>query len=308
MYNRHKHRTFVGKSEVAIVGGEINRYELGFDLDELLYSDYLDLLHTSVLLLNGEDGDTIDEFDCGAISYGAGDSVLLDLMGTNYDLTIAKSNGIYQCELHEKQGGGGGGDVTVDASLSLTSKNPVQNKVITLELNGKTVKHLLHYNGTNITENGLGLTYAQIYEMLMNKPDFVVLVYNDRAYHPNIVKASEIVFVSTISSNGYITLSRISIQSNNSVSISDGSAEMLSNKVSTIADSQMYDTNKYPSNNAVMRRVHPLEVATQGISSIPEATLVGAINALPTAHAVKEYVDTLIGGLEAYADAIIEVI
>ena len=34
-------------------------------------------------------------------------------------------------------GGGGGGDITVDKELSTTSKNPVQNKVITTALNSK---------------------------------------------------------------------------------------------------------------------------------------------------------------------------
>lgn len=33
--------------------------------------------------------------------------------------------------------GGGGGDITVDSELSLSSENPVQNKVITGALNGK---------------------------------------------------------------------------------------------------------------------------------------------------------------------------
>ena len=33
--------------------------------------------------------------------------------------------------------GGGGGDITVDSELSLSSENPVQNKIITGALNGK---------------------------------------------------------------------------------------------------------------------------------------------------------------------------
>ena len=35
----------------------------------------------------------------------------------------------------EQYGGGGGGSVTVDAALSPTSTNPVQNKVITSKIN-----------------------------------------------------------------------------------------------------------------------------------------------------------------------------
>lgn len=33
------------------------------------------------------------------------------------------------------EGGGGGGDITVDDALSTTSENPVQNKVITNKVN-----------------------------------------------------------------------------------------------------------------------------------------------------------------------------
>lgn len=37
----------------------------------------------------------------------------------------------------EQYGGGGGGSITVDAELSETSENPVQNKVIAEALTGK---------------------------------------------------------------------------------------------------------------------------------------------------------------------------
>lgn len=37
----------------------------------------------------------------------------------------------------EQYGGGGGGSVTVDAALSASSENPVQNKAIASALNGK---------------------------------------------------------------------------------------------------------------------------------------------------------------------------
>lgn len=41
-------------------------------------------------------------------------------------------------EIYDNGGGGGGGtSVTVDSELSTTSKNPVQNKVITQALNEK---------------------------------------------------------------------------------------------------------------------------------------------------------------------------
>lgn len=40
-------------------------------------------------------------------------------------------------EYVEKHGGGGGGSITVDDHLSLTSINPVQNKVMTAAINAK---------------------------------------------------------------------------------------------------------------------------------------------------------------------------
>lgn len=40
-------------------------------------------------------------------------------------------------EFDEEGGGGGGGSITVDSALSTTSKNPVQNKVVTAAINSK---------------------------------------------------------------------------------------------------------------------------------------------------------------------------
>lgn len=51
--------------------------------------------------------------------------------------------------------GGGGGSVTVDSSLSTTSENPVQNKVITLALNDKPDTSALSSVATSGSYNDL---------------------------------------------------------------------------------------------------------------------------------------------------------
>lgn len=55
-----------------------------------------------------------------------------------YNLTDSKfyqlKNNVFE---EVKFGGGSGGDITVDSALSLTSTNPVQNKIITEALNNK---------------------------------------------------------------------------------------------------------------------------------------------------------------------------
>ena len=55
-----------------------------------------------------------------------------------YNLTDSKfyqlKNNVFE---EVKFSGGSGGDITVDSALSLTSTNPVQNKIITAELNKK---------------------------------------------------------------------------------------------------------------------------------------------------------------------------
>ena len=47
-----------------------------------------------------------------------------------------RANNAYE-EFNEEGGGGGGGSITVDSALSTTSKNPVQNKVVTAAINSK---------------------------------------------------------------------------------------------------------------------------------------------------------------------------
>lgn len=58
-------------------------------------------------------------------------------------------------------GGGGGGDITVDSQLSTTSKNPVQNKVITNALNGKADDSDIPTKTSDLTNDSGFLTQHQ---------------------------------------------------------------------------------------------------------------------------------------------------
>lgn len=56
---------------------------------------------------------------------------------TNDKGVIGEAGEYFPWKKDEGGGGGGGGSITVDAELSETSENPVQNKVIAEALTGK---------------------------------------------------------------------------------------------------------------------------------------------------------------------------
>ena len=60
------------------------------------------------------------------------ESADISVINQNMDIIDEKMK-----EIENAGGGGGGSSVTVDSELSTTSKNPVQNKVVTQALNGK---------------------------------------------------------------------------------------------------------------------------------------------------------------------------
>lgn len=68
-------------------------------------------------------------------------------------------------------GSGGGGDITVDDQLSTTSTNPVQNKVITNELNKKV-------DGTSLSK----VATSGDYDDLLNKPTIPTVPTNVSAF------------------------------------------------------------------------------------------------------------------------------
>ena len=65
-----------------------------------------------------------------------------------------RANNAYE-EFNEEGGGGGGGSITVDSALSTTSKNPVQNKVVTAVINSKVDSSSLATVATSGSYNDL---------------------------------------------------------------------------------------------------------------------------------------------------------
>ena len=79
-------------------------------------------------LNNLEDGTEANDLEISNLKSDLGD--LSDLETTDKSSIVAAIN-------EARQSGGGGGSVTVDSTLSTTSQNPVQNRVITDALNEK---------------------------------------------------------------------------------------------------------------------------------------------------------------------------
>lgn len=143
----------------------------------------------------------------------------------------------------------------------------------------KTEKHLLTYENNSIKENDVTLTYDEVHAMLMDSPDFVVLVYNDRAYHPNRITNEQIVFITSYASNGYTTLERISMSNEGLITLTSSNSEMTANKVSGIADSNKGDTLKYPAVKAVVDYVDEAEsrISESKIDKPADAPAVGKV-------------------------------
>lgn len=112
-------------------------------------------------------------------------------------------------------------------------------------------KHLLAMHGTTIYDGEVGCTFDYLYDLMMNTPSFVVLVANERAYHPNVVSQTELVFASTTEVSGVISVSRIRMDTRNRVTIQGAAAEDRNNKSNEIDNSE----DKYPSNKAVLEYV-----------------------------------------------------
>lgn len=132
----------------------------------------------------------------------------------------------------------------------------------------KMVKHILDYDGTHIKEDGENLTFAVLYEMLMEKPDFCVLVYNNYAYHPNGVSTSQIVFSSEYPVNGYDRAHRITMLANGTVTATETESEHTSSRVNAITEANEGSTVQYPSVKGVADYVKPIK---QGLTQLAEA-------------------------------------
>lgn len=123
---------------------------------------------------------------------------------------------------------------------------------ITDQIDGKTEKKLLTYDGTAIHDpNGNVLTFETLHRWLMDDPYFVVLVYDNYAYHPNGVSDEQIVFASSYPVDGYVQTHRITLLASGTVTQSSGASEIAASRVSTINDSNKDSTKQYTSVKAV---------------------------------------------------------
>lgn len=116
---------------------------------------------------------------------------------------------------------------------------------------GGMKKHLLEYDGTKITDGNAVATFSMLYDMLMDSPDFAVLVYNGLAYHPNDVSTEQIVFSSTYPVSGMSKNHRITMLKNGTITTTDNTDENIVNKTNSITDANKTNTSKYPSLKAV---------------------------------------------------------
>lgn len=141
-----------------------------------------------------------------------------------------------------------------DANKKASSNYPT-NKATTdyvdSALAHKMEKHILDFDGTHITENGQTLSFDTIYGWLLDAPDFVVLVHENYAYHPNGVSTEQIVFSCSYPVNGLDTSHRITMLKNGAVTKVDATSENVVNKADAITDLNKDSSVKYPTINAV---------------------------------------------------------
>lgn len=172
-----------------------------------------------------------------------------------------------------EQGGGSGAVTSVNGKtgeVELTAEDvgalsTDDAEILAGKVDGKMNKHILEFDGTHIKEDGENLTFAVLYEMLMEKPDFCVLVYNNYAYHPNGVSTSQIVFSSEYPVNGYDRAHRITMLANGTVTATETESEHTSSRVNAITEANKGSTVQYPSVKATADYVKPIK---QGLSQL----------------------------------------
>lgn len=128
-----------------------------------------------------------------------------------------------------------------------------------LKLGGK-VK--VDYNGSKLTISGTQINFKTLLDLLEISNDFVVLAYNNRAYHVTTVQNVSgymryITFASPVNDSGISKNSEIQINSNDGVNIAgiqetSIANENINNKVSEITDANKEDENNYTSVKAVV--------------------------------------------------------
>lgn len=131
-----------------------------------------------------------------------------------------------------------------------------------LKLGGK-VK--VDYNGSKLTISGTQINFKTLLDLLEISNDFVVLAYNNRAYHVTTVQNVSgymryITFASPVNDSGISKNSEIQINSNDGVNIAgiqetSIANENINNKVSEITNANKEDENNYTSVKAVVEYI-----------------------------------------------------
>ena len=160
--------------------------------------------------------------------------------------------------------GNPGDPLQIDSTLTVSGK-AADAKAAGDALNGKTVKTRIDFDGQNFTLNGEVLSYKQLHDIHLNKPDFAFVVYGDRAYLLSYVQDDEssmreMRWESSIATDTSVKTSGIYAISTNgvtisSVSVRDINSENQGNKVSEMTGTNENSTTNYPSNSAVSRYV-----------------------------------------------------
>ena len=181
-------------------------------------------------------------------------------------------------------------DLTIDESLSETSTNPVQNKVVTAEIKSvsdaaaeletelnkkanasdvttelakKTEKIRIDYLGDKsfkINGTGEDLTYKNLSDALLNSPNFVLMIHGNREHRCTMIddesNPRQMRFVAPVLSDGVLKTQSIYVTSNDGVNItavtvSNINSENQSNKIQEVTEQIKGSTNQYPSVKAV---------------------------------------------------------
>lgn len=119
-------------------------------------------------------------------------------------------------------------DASGNVSLNYTEDETVKTLQLAEAIMARTRKRLLTNKAGEETikdEEGNILTHADIYAMLMESPDFVVLVRSDHAFHPNLVTETQIAFTcSYLGADGAFSTERVNITSGGVFSYTNGKA------------------------------------------------------------------------------------
>lgn len=167
---------------------------------------------------------------------------LVEGIGNSFDSKVDKEDGK----------GLSSNDFTNADKAKLDGLENYDDSEIRADIAKKMEKHLLEYDGSKISDKGTAVSFADLYDILMNSEDFAVLVYNNYAYHPNGVSTEQIVFTASYPVNGLDVNHRITMLKNGTITKTDSTDENVVNKTTAITDLNKGSDVKYPTIKAVV--------------------------------------------------------